>query len=338
MISADLLRRSQELAAAREPFVTATVVRVQHPTSVETGSVALVLGDGTIEGFVGGVCAEQSVRAYSLVALETGEPVLLRILPDPGGSEAAAEPPETPAAVEDGVVTVENPCLSGGAIELFLEPAPPAPRVLIVGDTPIARAALRIGEELGFAMVSSDGHDPEPAASDLGLVVAAHGRDELHALRRGLEAGLPYVGLVASDKRGAGVLDELRADGVGEELLVRIDVPAGIPIGSRTGSEIALSILAKVVSVRREGTDAQTAAQSAPAPVKSDPPADAAASAAQATVAPSPSVAIDPICGMTVAAVEGTPSLERDGETVYFCCEGCKEQFEARGEHASVAS
>ena len=62
--------------------MTATVVRAQSPTSVEAGDVALVLGDGTIEGFAGGACAEHSVRAYSLEALESGEPVLLRILPD----------------------------------------------------------------------------------------------------------------------------------------------------------------------------------------------------------------------------------------------------------------
>ena len=81
MITAALSRRAQELAAAGEPFVTATVVRAQRPTSAEAGHVALVLGDGTIEGFVGGACAEHSVRAYALKAIESGEPVLLRILP-----------------------------------------------------------------------------------------------------------------------------------------------------------------------------------------------------------------------------------------------------------------
>ena len=65
-------------------------------------------------------------------------------------------------------------------------------------------------------MVRTDGRDPEPAEGDLALIVAAHGRDELHALRRALEAGLPYVGLVASPRRGAAVIDELRAAGVDE--------------------------------------------------------------------------------------------------------------------------
>jgi xanthine dehydrogenase accessory factor len=334
MIGPELSRRSRELAAAREPFVIATVVRVQHPTSVLPGSVALVLADGTIEGFVGGVCAEQSVKAYSVAALESGEPVLLRILPDPEGGAAGDEGAEV--ASEEGVVTVKNPCLSGGAIEVFLEPAPPPPRVLIVGETPTGGALVRIGEELGLDMVSSDGHDPEPAGDDLALIVAAHGRDELHALRRGLESGVPYVGLVASDKRGAGVLAELRADGVGEELLERIDVPAGIPIGSHTGPEIALSILAKVVSVRRDATAAP--AERRAAEVAARPPgATDGAKEEPRSGSPSSSLATDPICGMTVAALASTPSVERDGETVYFCSEGCKAKFEAQGEHASLA-
>jgi xanthine dehydrogenase accessory factor len=310
MISAALSRRTQELAAAGVPFVTATVVRAQSPTSVEPGAVAIVLGDGTVEGFVGGVCAEHSVRAYSLLALESGEAVLLRILPDAVEGEVGPEGVEV--ASEDGAVTVQNPCLSGGAIEVFLEPAAPAPRVLVVGDTPIAGAVRRIGAELGLDLVEVLPDGPRPDSRDLALVVAAHGRDELGPLRRALEAGVPYVGLVASPKRGAGVVDELRGDGVADELLERIDVPAGIAIGSRTAGEIALSILAKIVAVRRAGPAATPAA--APAPV-----------------------AVDPVCGMTVAAVAGTPSLERDGQTLYFCSDGCKARFEAQEAHVPTA-
>ena len=73
---------------------------------------------------------------------------------------------------------------------------------------------------------------------------------------------MPYVGLVASPKRGAGVLADLRADGVPEAHLERIDVPAGIDIGARTPAEIALSILATIVAVRR----GERAARAAPAP------------------------------------------------------------------------
>lgn len=312
MITAAMSRRAQELAAEGAAFVVATVVRAQRPTSVEAGNVALVLDDGAIEGFVGGVCTEHSVRAYSLAAIASGEAVLLRILPfsderEPGGDVTDA----------DGAVTVQNPCLSGGAIEVFLEPVVPAPRVLLVGDTPIAGAILRLGTELGFTVVGVDGEHLEPRPADLALVVAAHGRDELHTLRRGLESGVPYVGLVASRKRGDGVLAELRGDGVPDELLARIDVPAGLDIGARTPAEVALSILAGIVAARRD-RPAEAAGQSrAPEPT----------SAHVVT-------AVDPICGMTVVALPSTPSLSVNGETVYFCCDGCKAKFESQYEHA----
>jgi xanthine dehydrogenase accessory factor len=224
MIAPALGRRADELRAARTPYVVATVVRAQRPTSVRSGDAALVLGDGSIEGFVGGTCAEQSVRLHALRALETGEALLLRILP--GDDDAPAS---------EGAVTVQNPCLSGGSLEIFLEPVLVAPRVLVVGETPIAGALARLGAELDLDMVAVAGAAAEPADGDLALVVAAHGRDELTALRRGLEAGLPYVGLVASRVRGAAVAEELRAEGVAAERVAALETPAGLDIGDGDG-------------------------------------------------------------------------------------------------------
>jgi xanthine dehydrogenase accessory factor len=296
MIAARLSRRADELRSARTPFVVATVVRAQRPTSVHTGDAALVLGDGTIEGFVGGTCAEQSVRLHALRALETGEALLLRILPGDG---------EAPAA--EGAVTVQNPCLSGGSLEIFLEPMLASPRVLVVGETPIASAVARLGGELDLDMVVVAGADVDPAGDDLALVVAAHGRDELSALRRGLAAGLPYVGLVASRVRGSAVIAELHAEGLAEERLARLETPAGLDIGARTPEEIALSILARIIAVRR-GEQSLSVRVVAPA------------AAAQAE----PATAIDPVCGMAVAAVEQTPHVDHQGRRIYFCCDGCR--------------
>ena len=298
MIAASLSRRADELRATRTPFVVATVVRAQRPTSVRTGDAALVLGDGTIQGFVGGACAEQSVRLHALRALETGEALLLRILP--GDDDA-------PAA--EGAVTVQNPCLSGGSLEIFLEPMLASPRVLVVGETPIASAVARMGAELDLDMVLVAGADVEPAPDDLALVVAAHGRDELSALRRGLEARLPYVGLVASRVRGSAVVAELHAEGLAKERLAALETPAGLDIGARTPEEIALSILARIVTVRR-GEQTFSVRVVAPAPTAAAPPE-----------APT---AIDPVCGMAVAAVQQTPHIDHEGRRVYFCCDGCR--------------
>jgi xanthine dehydrogenase accessory factor len=286
-----LARRALALAEEGTAFVSATVVRAQRPTSAKTGDAALVLADGSIEGFVGGACVEHSVRAYALQAMASGDPVLLRVM------SFADDAQDT---VDDGAVTVQNPCLSGGAVEIFLEPSLPAPRVLVEGDTPIVRSLERVGPELGLEVVRVVAGDFAPRPGDLALVVGSHGRDELPALRRGLEAGLPYVGLVASRNRSAGVLGELRADGVARELLDLIDTPAGLDIGARTPEEIALSILAAIVAVRR----------AAPSPTPT-------------------ATAVDPVCGMTVAVVPGTPSIEHEGATVFFCGAGCKGAFEA---------
>ena len=112
------------------------------------------------------------------------------------------------------------------------------------------------------------------------------------------------------------MIGELRGDGLSDQLLARIDVPAGIDIGARTPAEVAVSILAKLIAVRRQARPG--------APGRTGDPGASVASA------PAAALAVDPICGMTVAAVSGTPSLEHEGETIYFCCEGCKAAFEAQ--------
>jgi xanthine dehydrogenase accessory factor len=300
-LAAGLVQRMGALDAAAVPYVHATVVRAQPPTSTWPGAAAIVLGDGTMEGFVGGQCAESSVRAVALEALDTGEPVLLRILP-----EDDEEFPEAP-----GARTVVNPCLSGGAIELFLAPHLPPRRLVVVGHTPIADALAPLAETLGFRTVRSD----EAATSPLGataMVVSSHGHGEGEAIRAALDAGVGFIGLVASTRRGAAVLDELDLD---DDERARVHTPVGVDIGARTPEEIALSIMAEVVrAIRVEGLVAPPGGDHSP-----DDNGDAPASP--------PPTAVDPICGMTVVAAPPTLSLEVDGGTVWFCNPGCQKQF-----------
>ena len=219
------------------PYVQATVVRAARPASVQVGARAEVLGDGTIVGFVGGHCAEPSVRLHALRALETGEPLLLRIEPGDGDSEPT-----------EGAVTVHNPCISGGALEIFLEPRLPPPRIHILGDTPIAVALAELSGGMGYEVVRVASGEIAPGPDDAAVVVASHGRDEEPALEAALEAGVAYVGLVASRKRGAAVLAGLD---VPDHDRARVHTPAGLDIGARTPQEIALSILAQLVETRR---------------------------------------------------------------------------------------
>jgi xanthine dehydrogenase accessory factor len=229
--------RAQELWDAGVPFVEATVVRCASPTSARPGDRAVVLGDGTVEGFVGGACADSTVRLQALRCMETGEAVLLRILP--GEEDGPSD--------EEGAVVVSNPCLSGGALELFLEPRLPAPRVAVAGESPVARALASLCGSVG--MQARLGSHASPG--DFAAVVASLGEGDEEALRAALDAGCEYVGLVASRTRGPAVLEALREAGVPEEQVALVRTPAGLDIGARTHEEIALSILAELVEVRR---------------------------------------------------------------------------------------
>jgi xanthine dehydrogenase accessory factor len=262
----DLLARVDGLRSRRTPFVLATVVRAERPTSAKPGDCAVVTADGMLDGFVGGVCAESTVRVESLRLLAAGESELLRITPD--GGEARAQ---------DGVRTVGNPCLSGGTLEIFLEAMIPPVLVAVFGESPVARALERVGAALDWDVRLG----PEPLTPDTSAVVAAsHGRDEIRVLRAALDVGVDYIALVASRRRAAGVLEEL---GATDDERARIHAPAGLDIGARSAGEIALSVCAGIVAARPRV-----------ARPRATPPAPAAA------------VAVDPICGMRVLVGEGT--------------------------------
>lgn len=238
MINAKLAAKLAQLSADRVPFVLATVVRARRPTSVKPGDNAIVLSDGTIDGFVGGQCAESSVRLYSLRALETGEPMLLRLIPGLEG-----EPP--PDGI-DGVIVERNPCMSGGAIEIFVEPQLPTPRIMIFGGSPVARALEALAGAGNYEVVPTLDFDEAELGSATAVVVASHGNDEERVLTAALSAGVPYVALVASEKRGEAVREALD---LAPELAAQLHTPAGVDIGAVTPAEIGISILAELVVV-----------------------------------------------------------------------------------------
>lgn len=306
----DLAQRAAALREARVPFVHARVVLAEKPTSSKPGDEALVLDDGTIEGFVGGSCAASTVRETALSTLASGEAVLLRITPEPEDDD------------QPGKLTVHNHCLSGGTLEIFLEPELPATLVAVIGASPIALALHRLGPAAGFAVQASDGQLPDGAAA---VVVAAHGHgDEARVIRAALDAGAGYVGLVASPRRGGAVVGMLDLD---DAEAARVHTPAGLDLGARTPEEIALSILAQIVAQRPAATTPSSPAPCGGASVTDDPHGhlhDAGEVGG---------TAIDPVCAMTVQrspdALQLDHSSARFEGTVYFCGVGCKQAFAA---------
>ncbi|HSE72512.1 MAG TPA: XdhC family protein [Nocardioidaceae bacterium] len=283
--------RIAELTTARVPFVQVTVVRAQEPSSARPGDKAVVLADGTMEGFVGGQCAVGSVRAAALDALERGTSILLRVLP-----EGAAGFPDTP-----GASVVVNPCLSGGALEIYLEPVLPPPVLYLVGSSPTADALATLAPTLGFEVArQDDGGTPEGA---LAAVVSTHGGDEPGEIRKALDAGVGFVGLVCSHRRGEQVLDQLALPAHERQ---RVHPHVGVEIGARTAPEIALSIMAAVVrGVRLEGLVPP------PGPTRPSRPVQV----------------VDPVCGMTVTVGADTPHAQVDGTDYWFCGTGCRDSF-----------
>ncbi len=157
--------RMTELVTERVPFVHATVVRAQVPASARPGDDAIVLADGSIEGFVGGQCAEGSVRVAALEALRDGESMLLRVLP-----EGESVFPESP-----GAHVVVNPCLSGGALEIFLEPLLPPPVIFLVGTMPIAQAVASSWPATAATRSTTSGPRSTPVSGSSGWSPAAAG-------------------------------------------------------------------------------------------------------------------------------------------------------------------
>jgi len=128
------------------------------------------------------------------------------------------------------------------------------------------------------------------------VVVAGLGHDEETSIRAALDAGVGYIALVASPRRGPQVLDGM---GLTSAERARIHTPAGAWIGARTPPEIALSIMADIVkAIRLDGLSA--------------------------TPFEKPAAATDPICGMTVLI---TPDALTDGDGHYFCGPGCLARF-----------
>jgi xanthine dehydrogenase accessory factor len=306
----DLLAKAEALRQARTPYVLATVVRAERPTSAKAGDSALILADGTLDGFVGGTCAESTVRLQGLRLLQTGTSTLLRITPE----DQAAVPterlsrPSRSGDEAEGMIVVNNPCLSGGSLEIFLEAMMPAPLIHVHGDAPVARALVRVGAAAGYDLVAADATTvipPDTAA----VVVASHGRGEEAAIAAAVRAEVPYIALVASRKRGEMVLKSV---GVSPD---RVHSPAGLDIGARTASEVAVSILAEIIATRPEPR------QLAPGPVGITPAEITARPAEMGTAA------LDPVCGMTVTITADALAAEHAGEMFYFCGSGCKVAF-----------
>ena len=246
------------MAGRREPHVLATVVETVGSTSAYPGDKALIDGAGmVVVGWIGGGCAESTVRQAALDSLRDGQPRLIGL------------------DLDDEVLGVGMPC--GGAMRVFVEPMLPPPGLWVIGHGRVAECLCRLGAELGFRVIVSDTPAPDPARypdaaerigddydfsrlapahGDSVVIATQHKGDHLSAVRA-LRSPAGYVAIIASRKRAGLMRDFLREEGFTDDDLARLHAPAGLDLGAHTPEEIALSVISEVVMLRRGGSGAE---------------------------------------------------------------------------------
>jgi xanthine dehydrogenase accessory factor len=316
-LAQDIFERAAELKRAGKPFVLATVVWSKSPTSARPGAKGIITPDGALFGWVGGSCAQPSVIRAAITCLNDGESRLLKLDPESTGDDE-----------REGRIVAPMTCHSGGSVEVFLEPYLPPLQLIVAGESPVADTLLQLGHIMGYRTVAvrPGAVETVPAAADehldtmdlqsvmagrqSAIVVATMGMYDEDAIRAALEGGASYVAVVASRRRFDAIRSLMRDTGVDSKGLSLVKAPAGIDIKASTPEEIAVSILAEIISQK---DSIPRAADGADQPV-------------------APEIALDPVCGMEVEVSGARHVAEYEGQRYYFCCPGCKARFEKQPE------
>lgn len=306
-----ILELAYHLTQAGEPFVLATVVWCERPTSAKPGAQAIIQADRTMTGWIGGSCAQPVVLREALRVLREGDgPYLLRL----GAPEMGI--------VRNDVRVFPMSCTSGGILDIYMEPHLPQPQLVLVGDSPVIAALSRLAGVLDYTVTQLDSADLSKVLINerTYVLVASHGQYDEEALEQALRSPAVYVGMVGSHRRAEACREYLRTSGLTEQQIERLKAPAGLDVGAVTPQEIAASILAELVEVRRRGplvNQEQTHFAS-----------EEHLEGKDAILEHEPETAIDPVCGMIVEIATARHRAKLDGQDFYFCCPACKRLFE----------
>ncbi len=240
-----------------EPAALVTVIATEGSTPQKAGAKMLVYPDGRIVGTIGGGCLESEMTWRARQAIDARK------------SQLASYELTADQAGEDGLVC-------GGRMQVFIEPIESTPTLCLFGAGHVAQPLARIAKAAGFRVEVVDDRlkfasaerfpeadlvlvsDFASAAEKLTLgrnsyavvVTRGHGSDAA-ALAACLGRGLRFVGLLASRPKAVHVLSALEERGVPLEELAQVHSPLGVEIGAVTPEEIAVSILAEMIAVRR---------------------------------------------------------------------------------------
>jgi xanthine dehydrogenase accessory factor len=251
--------------AQGQAFALATVVRTVSVTAAKAGAKALIGPDGSIEeGWIGGGCARAAVVKAARQCIADGQSRLVSIAP----KDALAELGAAVGEERGGVFYAKNSCPSQGTMDVFVEPVLPSPRLLILGASPVAVALARLAPSMGFAVTvaaTPEEHQrfdigvsrlvgvsaPAEAGENAFVVISTQGGGDRAALKSAAAMDALYRAFVGSRRKAETLKTDLAKEDVSEEALAAIKAPAGLDISAISADEIALSILAEMVAVRR---------------------------------------------------------------------------------------
>ncbi len=252
----NILEIANGMKAKGESFAIATVVRTVAATAAKAGAKALIGANGAISGgWIGGGCARSAVLKAAAACLADGQPRLLSVQPE----DVLTAQGVRSGDAKDGIQFAKNACPSKGTMDIFIEPYLPKPHLAIYGASPVAVALAEIASRMGFYISAVD----DCLAEDLHLidlphpvnyiVIATQGAGDYAALTAAMNIECNYIALVASQKKAAVLTAKLKDSGISGNRLASLHAPAGLDLGAITPDEIAFSIVAELIKLRRRG-------------------------------------------------------------------------------------
>jgi xanthine dehydrogenase accessory factor len=249
--SSEIVEEAHRLKQAAEPFAWVTIIGAEGSSARHLGTSMIVTLDGRVFGTVGGAVAELQLIEQAIQAIKEGKPRTAKM----------------PLPVCAGVITC------------FINVFQPQDTLILVGAGHVAQPLAKLAKMLGFRIVVLDDRPEyatkerfpeadqllidnwekalEKAAIDQNsfiiILTYAGEYDEL-ALRKVIDSKAAYIGMIASQSKAKAILAKLQREQVPNELLKRVVTPIGLDIGAETPTEIAVSTMAQIISIRKKGT------------------------------------------------------------------------------------
>lgn len=314
------LKNTEQLKKKNEPFAIAVVIRREAPSSGKIGDKAVINKYGEIIGWIGGGCVKGIIVKEAADAMITGRARLVKIgkLITPTNQE--------------GVMEYKMTCQSEGTVEVFIEPILPLPHLVVIGNTAIAKALVKLAGISGYRItgVAQDAtlttfdkvdelitqlslSQVKTTAASI-IVVATQGESDEKALTEALQKDYAYLGFIASRKKMIAITEYLQNSGFDKKKIDSITSPAGIDINAKKPDEVAISILAQLIQVQHS---------------KAFPATFEKFESLKEDGGKSPVYYINPVCGVPVDINNPKHVIEYNNEKIYFCCDGCKIKFDA---------